>query len=235
LVTGKITSGDGSIWVWAEKTNPDDEDNHYKQLKQFAKFDGDVHSNDKESTMKAFRNAQSDDVTGCNGEYLFGQFGIENTDDKTNIYWSGVNGYQKVILKKVGDTKTLLDEKYYESLPGATFTICDSSGNAYNWKDPKHPEKDAEELKDKTTGPTGIIWIGELPYGTHLLHETTVPDKYSGTDLWFYLIVYEGGVYQSGTNSVTVNGNGIDQLGGYTSLSSAQNAAAQMDRHLRGN
>ena len=47
---------------------------------------------------------------------------------------------------------------------------------------------------------SGVIWIGELPYGTYYLKETTAPTAsgYGGNvDKWFCLIVDEAGVFIS--------------------------------------
>ena len=71
-VTGRISSGEGTIWVWADSVN------HYEMLKQFAVFSGggiSLSDPNKESSMKAFRNAQPDSLTNCGGDYLTGQKG----------------------------------------------------------------------------------------------------------------------------------------------------------------
>ncbi len=47
---------------------------------------------------------------------------------------------------------------------------------------------------------SGVIWIGELPYGTYYLKETAAPTAsgYGGNvDKWFCLIVDEAGVFMS--------------------------------------
>jgi hypothetical protein len=79
-VTGTITSGEGSIWVWPEK------DLHINEEEQFAIFDGNAFENnnvtlseeDQVSTMKAFRNARTDRDTsdGIRDDYLLGVAGI---------------------------------------------------------------------------------------------------------------------------------------------------------------
>ena len=99
-VTGDISSGDGTIWVWA------DHENHYEMLKQFAVYTGS--GTVQEATMRAFRNAQPDSRTNCGGDYLTGQKG----EHANWIYWTG--GFDVVFLKT---------DAYGKALPGATFTL----------------------------------------------------------------------------------------------------------------
>jgi len=116
-VTGAITSGDGTIWVWADNVN------HYDMLKQFAVLDDSLTKTEGgnkvidttkitedalENTMKAFRNAQPDSLTNCGGDYLTGQKG----EVITNIYWTG--GFDVVFMKTDG---------FGDGLAGATFTL----------------------------------------------------------------------------------------------------------------
>lgn len=119
VVTGKITSGAGSIWVAAEKPGASEadaikENNHYEMLKQFAVFKEDVASD--ETTMHAFRNAWDDESTGCGADYLTGQDGDDLKDaNGTNwkcIYWTG--GFDFVFRKLKEDG---------EPLDGAKFTL----------------------------------------------------------------------------------------------------------------
>jgi hypothetical protein len=182
-VTGEIynseSAKDGTIWVAAEVPSPENENNHYQQLKQFALFDGkgkDLSDAKKESTMKVFRNAVEDNKTDCNGEYLFGTFG-----DETNyIYWSGIAGSDKVILSK--------KDGFYNSLEGAKFKMYKgNSSSVYVLKD---KASDTSVLMDETvlySRGSGIIWIGTLPYGTYYLEETTAPAGFAGK--WFYYII----------------------------------------------
>ena len=56
-------------------------------------------------------------------------------------------------------------------------------------------------LSPLTSLDSGVFWIGELPYGTYFLEETAAPENtdYSGNaGKWFYLIVDESGVFESG-------------------------------------
>ena len=103
VVTGKINSGDGTIWVWA------DQKEHYEMLKQFAVLGPGVTVD--ETTMHAFRNAQDDETTGCGAEYLTGQDGDDIGSYKC-VYWTG--GFD-FVFKKIGPTG--------DPLPGANFTL----------------------------------------------------------------------------------------------------------------
>ena len=110
VVTGAITSGDGTIWVWAEKQE------HYEMLRQFAVFESETVKNgltaaQLEKTLLAFRNAWDDESTGCGADYLTGQDGDDIGDWKC-IYWTG--GFDIVFRKIDGDGKPL---------DGAVFTL----------------------------------------------------------------------------------------------------------------
>lgn len=184
VITGKLTKSSGtdsmdcgSIWVGAQH------DAHYKQSMQFATFGGDaVGTDDKvksevdaENTMMAFRNAYSDAKTENGiGSFLYGEAG-----DGLYINWSGVKGSARVILKKVRKVDA-------ENVPlgGAELTVYKkdqttiAKGNL--------PDGSTEgELKDKTSGDSGVFWIGDLPYGTYYLHEIKPVEK------WFYFVLDE--------------------------------------------
>ena len=116
-VTGNITSGQGSIKVWAEQ------DRHYEQSKQFAVMDGGPWNG-----LDAFRNARTDDDTGNRPndtgtiKYLYG---VTRGNDG-NVYWYG--GAELTITKTVtgdmGDTTRAF-----------TFTITGlPSGESYTYK-----------------------------------------------------------------------------------------------------
>ena len=150
IVNGKITSEPGSIWVWAAETP------HYKTKCQFGKFEG---TNIDEDSLKAFRNAQDDAATEAPGEYLYG---VKQEEDAENIYWSGVSGSRKVILRKVRAST-------YEPVTGPTFTIC--SGNGTTPYKVKNDDGTTTELKDLPSLSSGVFWIGVLPYGDYTIRE----------------------------------------------------------------
>ena len=177
-VTGSLTSGDGTIWVWA------DNQNHYEMLKQFAIFSGNGTnlSNDaKETTMKAFRNAQPDSRTNCGGDYLTGQKGeVANW-----IYWTG--GFD-VVFKKI--------DGYGKPLPGATFTLysdpaCTTpfemtfTGSTPATGDGKRATTVSSDgtatYKDKNgsivTLEKGEVLLSKVPPKTFYLKETVAPTK----------------------------------------------------------
>ena len=89
VVTGDITSGAGSIWVWADK------DPHFIQNQQFAIMD----NGGPYTGLNAFRNAKTDDQTknpliaNNSIKYLYGI----SRDGK--VYWSG--GMNLTIMKNV--------------------------------------------------------------------------------------------------------------------------------------
>ena len=134
--------------------------------------------------LKVFRNACDDDKSdNGTGEWLYGT----NEGDEGYVYWYGVAGRRKVILRKVAKDS-------YASLSGAKFNMY--RGNSST----------VFELKDKATNTSvtmddsllvsqssGVFWIGTLPYGTYFFDETTAPTSptgYSGNaDKWFYFIL----------------------------------------------
>lgn len=198
----------GSIWVWAEIPSSTDENNHYEQLKQFAKLTPVTVLTDDQKTaaMKAFRNAVPDDLTGAS-EVLLGEFSDDDTaTTKVDIYWSGVKGSRKVILRKVAKDS-------YDSLENAVFVVY--KGSATSPFVLTHKDKTTKEqlggttkleyatvLSEMKSMESGVFWIGELPYGTYYLHETAAPDNRTGYSAnvgkWFCLIVDETGAYMSG-------------------------------------
>ena len=78
VVTGDITSGPGSIWIWAEQSP------HYIRNRQFAVMSGGPHNG-----LDAFRNARPNSQTqnaptgSQNPKYLYG------VARGTDVYWSG--------------------------------------------------------------------------------------------------------------------------------------------------
>ena len=195
-VTGEITSGDGTIWVWAQGNN--EGNNHYEMLKQFAVFDGDgidLSDNAKETSMKAFRNAQPDSNTNCGGDYLTGQKGDDVNGWKC-IYWTG--GFDVVFLKTdaYGGWKLDNGNKISEGLPGAVFTlytdeVCTTpyvmtftSGTGQTTKSAFSISSDGTATyKDKNgnsvTLEKGEVLLSKVPPKIFYLKETTPPSGYN--------------------------------------------------------
>jgi uncharacterized surface anchored protein len=201
VVTGKLTKPDGSstmdsgsIWVGAQH------DAHYKQSMQFATFggaavnSGNVRSSvDAENTMKVFRNAYDDETTeNSTDSYLYGEAG-----DGVFINWNGGKGSARVILKKVSKTSNA-------PLSGAVFTVFKKDqSTVVKVKKPEGSTPAEEELKDKSSGSSGVFWIGNLPYGTYYLEETAAPEGY--TKKWFYFVLDEN--FQMMSNGYSTKGD----------------------------
>jgi len=182
-LTGSISAPEGSIWVWAEK------DKHYKADKQFAVYT----TESVPGGLDAFRNARDDKTISGDtlNNYLSGVTG----ENKYWIYW-GVpeKGSRKVMIRKVNTA--------YTPVSGREFTLYKgSSSEAYK------PPNESQTVKDKTSKASGVIWIGELPYGWYIIEETT-PHKF------FYLVVTAEGTY--GTS---------ESAGGYTTRDAAETKA----------
>ena len=164
VINGQITSGKGTIWVWAEESP------HYKALCQFARIkDGLTVSED---TCNVFRNARDDIKTGNEtGEYLRGTLEGETTG---YVYWNGVSGSRKVILRKVDES--------YTSYTAASFTVYKGTATS-----PYQP-KGEQPLTGLTPGDSGCFWIGNLPFGWYVIKEDD-----SGP--FFYVVVTAKGTY----------------------------------------
>ena len=193
-VNGNIASEAGSIWVWAERSP------HFKTMQQFAEVDGNVN----EASCNVFRNAQPDDISeNDTDEYLFGTL---EGDTSGYVYWSGISGIRRVILRKV-------DSDYKPAQE--SFTVYRGSGtSAYTPKGSDGP------LESLTSGASGCIWIGELPYGWYIVKENN-----SGP--YFYIVVTESGVYG------TLNESGDIIPGGYQTPDAARSAAQKKYNDLK--
>ena len=146
VVHGELTAEDGSIWIWAEHQE------HYETLKQFA-----VLNTTSPVNLKAFRNARPDDETkNTTGDYLYGVLG-----ENGHINWSGITGSRRVVLRKVVEK-----ENAFESLEGAVFEVHRNSETG------QIVIVDGQPLSGLDSGPSGVFWIGELPYGTYFIKET---------------------------------------------------------------
>ena len=162
-VTGNITSGNGTIWVWAEYAG------HYEMLNQFAVIRntaGTVNDN----TYKAFRNARPDSVTLCGGDYLTGRKG----DDPSYIYWTG--GFD-VQFKKI--------DGFGAPLPNAVFTLYEAVYNsATNTIDmggatDRTAKSSNGDIPDPNNPgvmlPVGTVLFEKVPTGVYYMRETATP------------------------------------------------------------
>ena len=192
----------GSIWIWAEgETGKDGEINHYKVLKQFAVYGNDVKGTltnaALEASLKAFRNARTDEATeNATSSYLDG---TGEGEDAGCIYWSGVKGSRRVILRKVvGPT----DGKY-SSMQNVSFNVYAHGENdmtkfyvvKHEFKVDNKIISATEPLSGLKPDTTGVFWVGELPFGKYDIEEVGVG--------WFLLIVGDD------------DGNGHDFPDGY--------------------
>ena len=98
-------------------------------------------------------------------------YGVAKEDEATynTIFWSGVEGSRRVILRKV-----LAVTKGYEPVVGASFDVY-TDPELHNYAKGIVKTESGEttvELKSLPSGASGILWIGELPYGTYYLKES---------------------------------------------------------------
>ena len=184
-IIGDITSGAGTIWVWAEKQP------HYKTMQQFAKYEAGV--SNLASSLAAFRNARPDDETGAGqvGEYLHG---TTKAGDTGNVFWHGIEGSAHVMLVKVSKSSNS-----YQALQGKAFTVYTdeamkdehiATGVVLNDDGTENKEF---KLKDLMSGNGGAFFIGELPYGTYYAKEV-------GVEAPFEFTVRESGVVKIETD-----------------------------------
>lgn len=165
VINGELTGDDGSIWVWAGS------EKHYKSSMPFARFDTGITA-DSAGNLKMFRNACPDDMTeNDTGEYLYGTKEHDGDEVTAFVYWTGVAGTRKVILRKVNGV--------YDPVADATFTVYRAGSNT-----PYHDKPTNTTLSGITSGSSGVFWAGELPLGTYDIRES-----YSGSVYWFTLTI----------------------------------------------
>ena len=165
VVDGNITSGDGTIWVWAEQSP------RYKALSQFAIYTTGV--TNTETTLGAFRNAQDDATTGADqvGQYLYG---ITKEDDTGNhVFWLGLDGF---------DVKFQKIDGYGKALADAVFSL---------YTDPAC----TVALEVSSTAVTGtsdrngvVVFDNRIPIGVYYMKETTIPTGYANTNTYIVLV-----------------------------------------------
>ena len=164
VITGNITSGDGTIWVWAAESP------HYKTLRQFAKYEDGV--TNTATTLAAFRNARPDGDTGADlgGQYLYG---MTKTDDTgMNVFWYGVEGSAHVMLVKVKESGNS-----YKALGGKKFTVYTDDSMSKVAKGTILDNSGQEitvDLQNLSSGAGGAFFIGDLPNGRYYVKEEGV-------------------------------------------------------------
>ena len=165
VIDGNITSGNGTIWVWANESP------HYKTLCQFAKYTSAV--TDTATAFAAFRNAQDDKTTGADqvGEYLYGITKANDTDN--NVFWHGLSGFD-VKFKKI--------DGFGNSLKDAVFTLyTDSACNT--------AVEVSSTVVTGTSDSTGaVIFNNRIPIGVYYMKETTIPNGYANTNKYIVLV-----------------------------------------------
>ena len=178
ILQGDLDNAPGTIWVWADENT-----DHCKSNQQFAKLENNVTVT--EETLKAFRNAVDDETSENQTESWL--YGTLHDGEPENIYWNGLLGERKVILRKISG-------RTFESLEGAVFDIYRGAS-----QEPASIKREDEtiELSGLVSDANGIFFAGYLPFGTYYLHEVSAPAGYSGGK-WFTLRVSLEGVEQTG-------------------------------------
>lgn len=165
VVAGPLSSTAGSIWVGAEMTDPENPDNHYDQHKQFAVFDGTlVKAQGSGSEAEAAYNMTEDQLNATLAVFTNAhdeQYNAATGENPGYLYWDGVHGSCRVILKKVDEDR--------KPLAGAKFRITDDK-----WRDLNN----GQEYESKKSG---VYYIGDFAYGTYYLVETVFPEGYAPT------------------------------------------------------
>ena len=205
VLTGDLTGEPGTIWVWAEN------EVHYKQTMPFAMLEGVEFADAQNGSLQegeldavhleVFRNARDDEKTdNATDTWLKGT--IEG-DNKGYVYWTGISGIRKVILRKLNSLYVPLKDK--------TFTIYKgTSASAYV------PKGGTGPLTGLASGESGCFFVGILPYGWYIIEETE-PSRF------FYVVVDGSGVY--GTKEADASGTMRDKVDGYDTRQAAETQA----------
>ena len=187
-VDGNITSGEGSIWVWAAKSP------RYLPMGQFARYDQ-RKVTDPEMSFKAFRNAQENEVTGASQMYLFGV----PKDDTTGNYVIWYGGSRPVILRKMGASGSSYIPLHDEREPVServSFTVYSNlSGTIAK-------DEAGNTLENLPLGKNGVFYVGTLSYGKYYIKENGAPEGYTETTHYFAIEIREDGFYDLGTQTV---------------------------------
>lgn len=230
VVNGKLTSDSGSIWVRC--ANVGQTPDHYSMLKPFAAWDESLMTTvdgeqvvnlsdaDAEATMKVFRNACNDNLTGCGGDYLTGQ----KSEKPSLIYWTG--GFDVVFMKA---------DSYGRGLSGAEFSLytdeeCRNpymmlfSGSTPATEDGKRgttvSSDGTKTYKDKTgatvTLEKGEVLLSKVAPRTYYMKETAAPTE--NPDGQEYAYALDETLYKvdiSGTGGLEIHKKSSDDATSY--------------------
>ena len=171
-VSGKINSGEGTIWVWAAESP------HYKSTRQFAKIEAGI--DDPVNSLKTFRNGRDDRTAGNDtGSYLYGI-----TKDGTNVLWNG-----KPVCKLTDSADTLLYERSGNVYSAAVYsTVAEGFAATSNNLFYRNGKKYTGALKLKMLQDY-VLGSGEanITYNTARdLTFTTAETESDNTDTYFY-------------------------------------------------
>ena len=151
-----LTGGTIGVYVAGELTGKLF-DNHGKPSKPFGTF-GDT----DRFKPDVFVNDRNTELRGV----------AKNDDPETHmtIFWSGVAGSRRVILRKVLEST----DGSFQPKSGASFAVYKDEALQNVAEGIVRTEKGQEtvQLNSLTSGASGILWIGDLPYGTYYLKET---------------------------------------------------------------
>lgn len=155
FVTGELTGGDGTIWLWAES------ENHYGKNRDFAEVTSPALLT--ETTMHAFRNAREDSVTACGTKYLTGQVGTKQN-------WIAWTGGINVNFRKVdGFGKELAGAKFQ------LFTNLECNESVMN--------KEGQPVT-AISDEKGVVTFETVSSGIYYVQEVAVPKDENGNDLY---------------------------------------------------
>lgn len=225
IVTGPLNVKKGSIWVGAEQADNED-NNHWDVYKQFAMFAGELMAENEDThetvvkmpedklktTFEAFRNAStSEEYYGTAGENI------------QCIYWQGPEGKRKVILRKVNSSYEPVKDKSFILFKGTNtspYVVKQGEKKIQLGQLEGNNAPEGTTLDPMKSLDSGVIWVGELPYGWYIVQEVN-PKKY------FYLVIDKSGAYG------TLGEDGKDKTDGYDTRPEAEAAATAKFNELK--
>ncbi len=159
FVTGALTGGDGTIWVWAAS------ENHYGMNNDFAVATSPALLTD--DTMHVFRNAREDNVTACGTKYLTGEEG-------SKTYWIAWTGGVNVNFKKT--------DGFGEKLAGAKFAL-------FSDLECTNPIGLDGTPVTAVSGEDGVVTFEMVSSGIYYMQETVAPGNFDNNPNTYVLLV----------------------------------------------